>query len=39
MSGVVPKRPDRHIVMPMMPLDEGKCFLLRYGTKLRHGYA
>ena len=19
------------------PLDEGKCFLLRYGTKLRHG--
>jgi hypothetical protein len=23
-------------VMPMVPLDEGKCFFLGYGTKLRH---
>jgi ABC-type Mn2+/Zn2+ transport system ATPase subunit len=39
MSGVVPKSPHRHVVMPMVSLDEGKCFLLRYGTKLRRGHA
>jgi hypothetical protein len=39
MSSVMPKRPDRHVVMPMVSLDEGKCLLLRYRTKLRHRYA
>jgi hypothetical protein len=36
MSSVVPKSPDRHVVMPMVPPDEGECLFLRYRPKLWH---
>jgi hypothetical protein len=36
MSGVVPKSPHRHVVMPMVLLDKGERLFLGYGPKLWH---